>query len=67
MSEDLTSDNLHNYLWQVILAIQLQNEKVDLERASEEERGQYAIRQGAVALAQEIIARDSLGPRPEEN
>lgn len=47
--------------------MQLQNEKIDLATADAEIRGQYAMRQGAAMLAQSIISRYGLGPRPEEN
>jgi hypothetical protein len=67
MTEDLTPDNLHKYLWYVILATQVQNDKTDLGKANEDERAQYAMRQGAAMLAQEIIDRYELGPRPEDN
>jgi hypothetical protein len=67
MTEELTRRSLYQYLNYVKLAVHVQNEKLDLENLDEEQREQYAMRQGTAMLAQEIIARYGLAPDPESN
>jgi hypothetical protein len=67
MTEDLSRLSLYQYLSYVKLAVRVQNEKLDHESLDEEQREQYAIRQGAAMLAQELISRYGLAPDPENN
>lgn len=67
MTEELTRQSLYLYLNYVKLAVRVANEKLDLENLEPEEREQLAIRQGTAMLAQEIINRYGLAPKPEDN
>ena len=67
MTEELSRHSLYQYLNYVKLAVRVANEKLDLENLEPEEREQLAIRQGTAMLAQEIINRYGLAPKPEDN
>ena len=67
MVEELTRQSLYQYLNYVKLAVRVQDEQLDLENIGDEERVQYAMRQGTAMLAQELITRYGLAPDPEDN
>jgi hypothetical protein len=67
MAEELTRRSLYQYLTYVKLAVQVANEKLDLEHLDDEQREQCAMRQGTAMLAQELISRYGLAPEPENN
>lgn len=67
MTEELSRRSLYLYLNYVKLAVQVQNDKVDLESLDEEQRIQLAMRQGTAMLAQELIVRYGLAPGPDDN
>ena len=67
MTEELSRHSLYLYLNYVKLAVRVANEKLDLENLDQEEREQLAVRQGSAMLAQEIITRYGLAPKPEDN
>lgn len=67
MTEDLSRHSLYQYLNYVKLAIQLQNERLDLENLDDEAREQHAVSRGVAMLAQEIITRYGLAPDPADN
>lgn len=67
MTEELTRQSLYLYLNYVKLAVRVADEKLNLDNLEPEEREQLAIRQGTAMLAQEIIDRYGLAPKPEDN
>ncbi|MHB8894162.1 MAG: hypothetical protein ACYC99_03165 [Candidatus Geothermincolia bacterium] len=67
MTEELTRHSLYQYLNYVKLAVRVANEKLDLENLDQEQREQLALRQGTAMLAQELITRYDLAPKPEDN
>jgi hypothetical protein len=67
MTEELSRLSLYQYLSYVKLAVRVQNEQLDPESLDEGQREQYAIRQGAAMLAQELISRYGLAPDPDNN
>jgi hypothetical protein len=67
MSEELTRQSLFQYLNYIKLAVRVADEKLDLENLDPEQREQVAMRHGTAMLAQELIARYGLAPKPEDN
>ena len=67
MSEELTRQSLFQYLNYVKLAVRVADEKLDLENLDQEQREQVAMRHGTAMLAQELITRYGLAPKPEDN
>lgn len=67
MTEKLSPRSLYQYLNYVKLAVRVANDKLDPENLDQEQREQYALRQGTAMLAQEIINRYDLAPDPEDN
>ena len=65
--EALSRQSLYQYLNYVKLAVRIANEKLDTEDLDQEQREQFAMRQGTAMLAQEIITRYGLAPEPEDN
>ena len=65
--EELSRQSLFQYLNYIKLAVRVANEKLDLENLDQEQREQLALRQGTAMLAQEIINRYGLAPKPEDN
>jgi hypothetical protein len=65
--EELARQSLYQYLNYVKLAVRVANDKLDLESLDQEQREQFALRQGTAMLAQEIIACYGLAPKPEVN
>jgi DNA-binding GntR family transcriptional regulator len=67
MTEELSRQSLYQYLNYIKLAVRVANEKLDLENLDQEQREQLALRQGTAMLAQELITRYGLAPKPEDN
>ena len=67
MTEELSRQSLYQYLNYIKLAVRVANEKLDPENLDQEQREQLAMRQGTAMLAQEIIERYGLAPKPEDN
>ena len=67
MTEELTRQSLFQYLNYVKLAVRVADEKLDLEHLDQEQREQVAMRHGTAMLAQELITRYGLAPKPEDN
>ena len=67
MAEELSRQSLYQYLTYIKLAVRVANEKIDPDNLDAEQRDQVAMRQGTAMLAQEIIARYGLAPKPEDN
>jgi DNA-binding GntR family transcriptional regulator len=67
MTEELSRQSLYQYLNYIKLAVRVANEKLDPENFDQEQREQLALRQGTAMLAQEIIERYGLAPKPDDN
>jgi len=67
MSEELSRQSLYQYLNYIKLAVRVADEKLDLENLDQEQREQVAMRHGTAMLAQELITRYGLAPKPEDN
>ena len=67
MTEELSRQSLYQYLNYIKLAVRVANEKLDPENLDLAQREQLAMRHGTAMLAQELIARYGLAPKPEDN
>lgn len=67
MTEEFSREALYQYLNYVKLAVQVQNEKLDVGNLDDEERERLAINRGVAMLAQELIVRYGLAPEPGNN
>jgi len=67
MTEELSRQSLYQYLNYIKLAVRVANEKLDPENLDLAQREQLAMRQGTAMLAQELITRYGLAPKPEDN
>ena len=67
MTEELSRQSLYQYLNYIKLAVRVASENIDLDNLDQEQREQLAVRQGTAMLAQELITRYGLAPKPEDN